>query len=234
MAEQKNRGNEKTTDREPRTVGKAEPGKHGDLREELLALNRCAKVVKGGRRFSFSALMAVGDSEGHIGLGFGKANEVPEAISKATEHAKKALKPVPLMGRTIPHEIYGEFLTARVMLKPAAPGTGLIANATVRKVLELAGVHDILAKSLGSDNVMNVAKATLAGLCQLRRPDQVARLRGKKMEELIGARAAAAYTETMKKYFGDMSIEEKPVEAEAVPEAAPVEGEEIVQPEEQQ
>ncbi len=232
MAE-KSKGNE-TTEREPRSVGKAEPGKHGELRDELLALNRCAKVVKGGRRFSFSALVAIGDGEGHVALGFGKANEVPEAISKATEHAKKHLQAVPLTGRTLPHEIVGRFLTARVMLKPAAPGTGLIANATVRKILELAGVGDILAKSLGSDNVMNVAKATLAGLAQLRRPDQVARLRGKKMEELIGARAAASYTATMKKYFGDMSIEEKPAEAPAEPTEAPGEGEDIAPDTEQQ
>ncbi len=186
-----------------------------NLRDELIVLNRCAKVVKGGRRFSFSALVVVGDGEGHVGLGFGKANEVPEAIAKAVENGKKNLIQVPLVGRTVPHEVYGLYSTARVLLKPASEGTGLIAGAQVRKVLQLAGVQDILAKSLGSDNVMNVAKATLQGLASLKRPEHVARLRGKKIDELIGKRAAAIYEDTLARVLGedargDSKAEEKP------------------------
>jgi len=187
-----------------------------NLRDELIVLNRCAKVVKGGRRFSFSALVCVGDGEGHVGLGFGKANEVPEAIAKAIEAGRKNLRAVPLMGRTLPHLITGRYDTARVLMKPASQGTGLIASAQVRKVLELAGVHDILAKSLGSDNVMNVAKATLQGLVSLKRPEQIARLRGKKVEELIGTRKKKIYEESMSRDSGQEPDKEEAVTAEVV------------------
>jgi small subunit ribosomal protein S5 len=186
-----------------------------NLRDELILLNRCAKVVKGGRRFSFSALVVVGDGEGHVGIGFGKANEVPEAISKAVESGKKNLQRVPLMGRTIPHEIYGISTTAKVLLKPASQGTGLIASAQVRKVLQLAGVQDILAKSLGSKNNMNIAKATLNGLVSLKRPEQIARLRGKKVEELIGARKAAVLRQSRITRGEDLSAEDRAAEAAA-------------------
>jgi small subunit ribosomal protein S5 len=184
------------------------------LRDELIILNRCSKVVKGGRRFSFSALVCVGDGEGHVGLGFGKANEVPEAIAKAIEAGRKDLRTVPLMGRTLPHVIIGRHDTAKVLMKPASQGTGLIASAQVRKVLELAGIHDILAKSLGSDNVMNVAKATLQGLIALKRPEQIAKLRGKKIEELIGIRKAKIYAQSGTQSFGEKAAVENDAAAD--------------------
>lgn len=167
-----------------------------NLREEMLALNRVAKVVKGGRRFSFSALVAVGDGNGHVGLGFGKANEVPDAIQKAGEHARKSLIRVTLMGRTIPHQVMGRHDAARVFLKPASEGTGLIAGSAIRLYLSLAGVHDILAKSLGADNVINVIKATRDGLVSLKRVDEIARLRGKKMESLIGVKRTRIFMDS--------------------------------------
>lgn len=156
-----------------------------DLEERVVTINRVAKVVKGGRRFSFSALVVVGNGAGIVGVGMGKANEVPEAIRKGVEDAKKNLVRIPLVkGDTVPHGTIGRYGAARVMLKPASEGTGVIAGGAVRAVAELAGIKNILTKSLRSDNQINIVRATIAGLSSMRSIEEVARLRGKRIEEI--------------------------------------------------
>ncbi len=169
-----------------------------DLQDRVVHINRVAKVVKGGRRFSFTALMVVGDGDGRVGLGYGKAKEAGLAVQKGIEEARKNMFDVPLAGTTITHPVIGEAGAGRVLLKPAAPGTGVIAGGAARAILEMAGIHDILAKSLGSSNSINVAQATVAGLRALKRPDEVAKLRGLSPEEFVPKGLWNAYKETQR------------------------------------
>ena len=157
-----------------------------EFKEKLVAINRVSKTVKGGRNMLFSALMVVGDENGRVGCGMGKAVEIPEAVRKGTEDAKKSMITVPMNGTTIPHEVVGVFGTGKVKMLPAPEGTGVIAGGPVRAVLEAVGIKDIVTKSIGSNNKINMVRATLAGLAQLRSAEQVAKLRGKTVEELLG------------------------------------------------
>ena len=168
----------------------------GQYDERVIQINRVAKVVKGGRRFSFTALVVVGDGSGKVGIGYGKAKEVPAAIQKGIEIARRSMVLIPMAGQTVVHEVTGEHDAAKVLIKPAAPGTGVIAGGAVRQILEAAGIKDALAKSLGSPTHLNVAKAAMNGLLGQRRPDEVAKLRGKKAEDIVPPALLAAYNTT--------------------------------------
>ncbi len=168
-----------------------------DLQERVIEINRVAKVVKGGRRFSFTALVAVGDEEGVVGIGYGKAREVPLAIQKAVENARKSLIRVPKYGQTLTHKIIGRYGAGHVVLRPASPGTGVIAGGGVRAVLELGGVRDVLTKSIGTQNPINLVKATMDGLIRLRRPEEVAELRGLTVAQVLGVEKTNGATETI-------------------------------------
>jgi small subunit ribosomal protein S5 len=201
-------------------LGIVEVAESRELKERVIEINRVAKVVKGGRRFSFTALVVIGDEVDRVGVGYGKAREVPLAISKAVDDAKKNIFTVPKHGATITHEITGEFDAARVVLRPASEGTGVIAGGGVRAVLELAGIRDVLAKSLGTTNPINMAKATVDGLKRLRRPVDVARSRGKSIKDVLPFRAEQPEPQAPET---QIAAPAEPAEAPAEPAEAPAE-----------
>jgi small subunit ribosomal protein S5 len=201
-------------------LGIVEVAESRELKERVIEINRVAKVVKGGRRFSFTALVVIGDEVDRVGVGYGKAREVPLAISKAVDDAKKNIFTVPKHGATITHEITGEFGAARVVLRPASEGTGVIAGGGVRAVLELAGIRDVLAKSLGTTNPINMAKATVDGLKRLRRPEDVARSRGKSIKDVLPFRAEQPEPQAPET---PIAAPAEPAEAPAEPAEAPAE-----------
>jgi small subunit ribosomal protein S5 len=192
-----------------------------DLQERVIEINRVAKVVKGGRRFSFTALVAVGDEDSVVGIGYGKAREVPLAIQKAVEDARKNLIRIPKYGQTLTHRVIGRFGAGHVVLRPASPGTGVIAGGGVRAVLELGGIRDVLTKSIGTQNPINLVKATMSGLESLRRPEDVAKLRGISIREVLGVGNGKAAETTNGKEEAPVTAEAVAAEAPPAPEAPP-------------